>query len=68
MPNPWDEKEKVHKEMLSKLQAEPISEEDVDALLEMETGEGFEHAASAEELRHGLGGHHEASEPTKTKK
>jgi hypothetical protein len=57
---PRRDEEELHQQMLKSLQVEPISEEEFDeAEEELELGEGFEHAASAEELRHGLGGHHE---------
>ncbi len=50
--------EELHEKMIRSLQVEPITEEEFDEA-EEELGEGFEHAANAEELRHGLGGHHE---------
>ena len=59
--------EELHEKMIQSLQVEPISEEEYDDA-EAELGEGFQHAANAEELRHGLGGHHEEQpekEPTR---
>ncbi len=56
------EVEDLHENMNRSLQVEPMTEEEFDEA-EEELGEGFEHAASAEELRHGLGGHHEEKGP-----
>ncbi|MGA9523167.1 MAG: hypothetical protein WBV82_16995 [Myxococcaceae bacterium] len=60
-----DEVEELHEEMNKSLQVDPMSEEEFDDA-EEELGEGFEHAASAEELRHGLGGHHEETGPERS--